>query len=172
MPYTDLDSIHNPTAGTRPPAAWGAAVNDNFDEIYDETLAKFGAWTNYTPSLVQGVTVNKTVGHARYLKIGRMVIVRLYLQITSSGTAANVIHVGLPPFLSTANNIPDGNWYFYDASSTNNYTGAAHCTSATTAGGILHGSPVVLGQTNGVGVPNQLVSGDVLAMRLTYESTT
>lgn len=33
--FVDLNTIHVPTANTRPPAAWGAQVNDNFAFVED-----------------------------------------------------------------------------------------------------------------------------------------
>ncbi len=140
--------------------------------IGDQPVAG-AAWTSYTPSLTQSVTVTKTVTYARYLKIGRMVTVEVYLLPTSSGTANQIIQIGLP-FNAVQASIPGGNWYWYDASANVNFCGTAIVTAATTMGGLVHGTGALVGQTNGATpvVPNQVASGDALLWTMTYEATT
>ncbi|MCC6434442.1 MAG: hypothetical protein IT196_05375 [Acidimicrobiales bacterium] len=169
MAYSDLDSIHVPTAGQRPPASWGAQVNANFDAVYDDVLAKLGQWTNYTPTVLQSVAVSKTVSYARYLKLGRLVVVQCYLVITSSGTANNALTVSLPVTAAQAS-VPGGGFYWYDASAGLNYGTIGIPLSTTTVGGLLSGSAAVAGQTNAVGWPNQVASGDSLLISMTYEA--
>jgi hypothetical protein len=96
MAYVDLDSIHVPSAGNRPPASWGAQVNENFDVLYDEYLAKLGVWTSWTPTVTQAGSITKTVTYARYIKLGRLVIAQAYLAITGAGSSATAVTVSLP----------------------------------------------------------------------------
>lgn len=37
--YTELNTIHNPTTGTSPPASWGDGVRDNCDALFNPPLA-------------------------------------------------------------------------------------------------------------------------------------
>jgi hypothetical protein len=61
------------------------------------TLNTIGAaWVDYTPTLTQGVAVTKTIGHARYCQIQKLIVVELFLVCTSAGTAGASVLVGLP----------------------------------------------------------------------------
>lgn len=126
-----------------------------------------GQWTGYTPTVTQGVTVSKSVTYARYMKVGRKVTVQVYLAITSSGTAGSAINVSLP-FNAAQVSLPGGAWYWAKASNGVNYNGIGIVTAAGTMGGIINGTGLILGQYT----PNQLLSGDLLLMSLTYEATT
>lgn len=169
MAYTDLSTLHTPTAGTRPPASWGAAVNGNFDDYYTNFGSKVGAWTSYTPVVTQSVAVSKTVSYARYIKYGRLVVVQCYLVITSSGTTNNPLTISLPVTAAQAS-VPGGGFYWYDASAGLNYGTIGIPYTTTTVTGLLSGAAVVAGQTNAIGWPNQVASGDSILMSMTYES--
>ncbi len=169
MSYVDLDTIHNPTAGTRPPASWGAGVNDNFDFIYDEVLAKLGQWTDVpTPVLTQSVTVNKTVTYCRYNKIGRKVTYEWDLAVTSSGTANNSIFIGLPVTAASTNKFC-GRFGWYNASVF--HFCDAYVATTTTLTGIWDTLATGPGLTT-AGRPNQLLNTHVLRGFLIYESAT
>lgn len=166
--YVDLDTIHVPSSGNRPPASWGAQVNHNFDFTYDEVLAKLGAWTSYTPSLQQSGSVTKTVSYAKYLKLGRTVIVNVQLAVTGSGTGANAILIGLPHLAAYATNMPCGSGYVYDA--TAGFYGGIALLSDTSRVSIL---PATSAAGNILGLANMtaaLVSGDIVAASFHYES--
>lgn len=166
MAYQDLDSIHVPSAGQRPPAAWGTQVNANFDEIYTQLLAKLGAWTSYTPTLTQSATIGKTVTYARYVKLGRLVIAQGVLVATSSGSSNNIIQIGIPvPAVQTL--IPVGQLWW--VASGVYYPVAAALGTSTTFVGLIPATSLNLGQTF-AGYDNQVASGDTLAYSVVYES--
>lgn len=169
MAYADLDGIHVPTAGNRPPASWGAQVNANFDHYYDNFGAKAGQWTSFTPTLTQSATPTKTVVYARYIKLGRLVIAQVYLNVTSSGTGANNVIVGLPVTAAQAS-LPAGSLYIYDASVGVNYIATATLASTTTIFGVRgDGSAGVLGSS---GFTAALANGDSVLYNVQYESAT
>jgi hypothetical protein len=80
------------------------------------TLNTIGAaWVDYTPTLVQGVTVTKTVVQARYCQFQKTIIGQVVLNATSAGTAATLVAIGLPIAVRTGNPLM-GSGYIYDAS--------------------------------------------------------
>lgn len=167
MAYADLDSIHIPAAGNRPPAGWGLQVNANFDAVYDDVLSKLGAWTSYTPTLTQAGTVTKTVTYARYIKLGRMVTVQAYLVVTGSGSSATLIEVTLP-FTAAQSGIVVGNFYIYDAAPTPvNRLGAAVLSTTGKVAGILDNQAGYMGAA---GFTAALASSDSVLFNATYES--
>ena len=167
MSFSDLDSIHVPAAGNRAPASWGQQVNANFDYIYDEVLAKLGAWTSYTPSLQQGGNVSKTVTYARYFKLGRFVTAEVSLAVTGSGTSSTAVEVGLPVTAATSNIIV-GTFYLSDVSTSTVHLGAAVLANTGEVAGIGTGT-----NGNPFGVATftaALASGDAVFMAVTYEA--
>lgn len=169
MTFVDLDTIHTPSAGQRPPAAWGAQVNENFDYLNTEVLAKLGIWTSYTPSLVQSGTVTKTVTYGRYIKLGRLVIFQVLLAVTGSGSSATKVTVALPATAAQAGNMEVGVGSIYDASATTAYGGRVVLDTTGTAAM----SPVAGGSYLGVATFTQaLASGDSVSMLGVYESAT
>jgi len=175
VPYTDLDSVHVPSAGNRPPASWGTTVNANFDQVYDDVLAKLGIWTAYTPVLTQSGAVTKTVTYARYFKLGRLVTVSMVLAVTATGggVSNNTITVSLPFTAVQAANMTVGTGHIYNASGggaashparmvLNTTTTAAFQATYNTAGGFLGGTTFT----------EVLVNTDSIDCTFTYESTT
>lgn len=116
MAYSDLDAIHIPSAGNRPPASWGVQVNANFDAVYDDVLAKLGVWSTYTPTWTQSATITKTVVRNEYIKLGRFASGVVQLSATSAGTANGQIKVTTPVTAKWASNQPIGSGYFYNGS--------------------------------------------------------
>lgn len=74
------------------------------------------AWVDYTPTLTQGVTVNKTISYARYCQIQKTVIVQVYLVATSAGTAATEVVIGLPITATGTTGRTNGTGFIFDAS--------------------------------------------------------
>lgn len=166
MAYSDLDSIHVPAAGNRAPASWGLQVNANFDAIYDDVLAKLGQWTPYTPSLQQGGNVSKTVTYAQYIKLGRLVIAEIYLQVTGSGSSSTAIEVGLP--VTAAQSIMStGTFRVYDASVPTNRTGIAVLANTGEVSGLMDNVTNYMGAA---GFTAALASGDSVIVNVTYEA--
>lgn len=166
MSYVDLDSLHVPAAGNRAPASWGLQVNANFDAIYDEVLAKLGAWTSYTPSLQQGGNVSKTVTYARYIKLGRLVIAEVYLQVTGSGSSSTAIEVGLP-VTAAQSIVSTGTFRVFDASVPTNRTGIAVLANTGEVSGLMDNVTNYMGAA---GFTAALASGDSVIVNVTYEA--
>lgn len=123
------------------------------------------AWTAYTPTLTQSVTVTKTVEYARYTKVGRLTIVQLSLAVTGAGTAANAVVVGMP--FDTVNFRCVGTGGIFDSSAGLWYTGMANRSGAATFN--IQGSGV--GSAFGSATfTAALASGDVVTADLTFEA--
>lgn len=88
-------------------------------------ITGLGAWTSYTPTLVQSGAVTKTVAGGAYIKIGRLVIARINLAVTGSGTAANEVRIGLPVAAVAAGAQPCGAGFIFDSSTGLAYKGLA-----------------------------------------------
>lgn len=183
MAYVDLNTIHNPATGTSPPASWGDAVRDNFEHF--NSLLNLGQWTTPTvPTITQGVAVNKTVSHTRYVKLGRLVIGRYSFNITSSGTSANPIFVTTPVTAAFAGNIPVGSGWHFSSTAARNMPLIAALNATTTfafitsavADGAFYGQaanlpvPVIGGATGSMAT--QLLNGHSLLLQFAYESAT
>lgn len=166
MAYADLDSIHTPAAGNRAPASWGLQVNANFDAIYTDVLAKLTTWTSYTPSLQQGGNVSKTVTYARYIKLGRLVIAEIYLQVTGSGSSSTAIEVGLPA-TAAQSIVSAGTFRVYDASVPTNRTGIAVLANTGEVSGLMDNVTDYMGAA---GFTAALASGDSVIVNVTYEA--
>lgn len=167
MAYTDLSTLHSPTAGTRPPASWGAAVNDNFADYYDNFGSKVGAWTSYTPTLTQSATITKTTTYARYIKYGRLVIAQGVLVATSNGTANNAIQIGLPT-TAAQTLVPVGQLWWI--ASGVYYPVVAALGTTSTFVGLIPATGLNLGQTS-AGYDNQVATGDTITFSVQYEAT-
>lgn len=128
------------------------------------------AWTDYTPTLTQGVTVTKTVNYARYMKVGRMVTVQGFLTVTGAGTAGQPIIIGLP-FTAVYNSLPQevGTGTVFDSSASQAWKGQGILQSATTVYFRASGSSgSVLGT---VDMSAGLAVGDQVSFTAAYEAT-
>ena len=78
------------------------------------------AWVSYTPTLAQGASTNisKTVTQAKYMRVGTLLFVNMYLAITGTGTANNAITVSIPSGMTMVGNqfFLAGNGQYNDAS--------------------------------------------------------
>ncbi len=128
MAYVDLNTIHNPSTGVSPPASWGDQVRDNF-EFFNSSLS-LGSPTSGTPTLIQSVTVAKTVTFYRWFTFGKLVILLFDLAITGSGTSGNAITMGLPVVANTTSAV-QGNFTYQDFASTF-YVGGVYPATAST----------------------------------------
>ena len=81
-----------------------------------------GTWTAYTPTVLQSGAVTVTVGNARYIKVGKLVVVQGLLVVTGTGTASNLIKITCPvtPYYATSL-MPCGTGTVYDSSTANVY---------------------------------------------------
>ena len=117
------------------PARLAVGTNDNFLQAASGQATGLqwgGAWSTWTPTLVQGVTVTATVAAARYIKIGKMITGQVLLVATSTGTANNNIKVSLPFAALTGNSfVITGGATIYDASTTLVYPGFSAVVDGT-----------------------------------------
>lgn len=127
------------------------------------------AWTSYTPVLTQSGAVTKTVDYAKYTRFGNLVVMRVLLTCTGSGTANNIVTVSTPLTASTASNIPCGTGYI---ATTSWFPGLAVMLTTTTIALIdttaATTSNLALGQT-GTAAAGQLLSTNKVGIFATYE---
>jgi hypothetical protein len=142
--------------------------NENVVDNMTALAPFFGAWTDYSPTWAQSATITHTKNHARFLQIGKLVMVSVRLTASSGGTATNVVSVTVPvnaarfgTFAST------GAASIYDTSTTTTYvcsasfdgTGAVRFLHDTSAGNYFGNSPNVA-----------IASGDILSFTIMYEA--
>ena len=163
MPYTDLNSIHDPATNTSPPAAWGDGVYTNFEWL-NPVLA------TYTPTLSQGASSNiaKTVNRADYMRVGLIVFVWVHLSPTASGTSGSAWTVTLPVTAATS---PGGHvigsaWIANTSVSPPNRVCGVSLVSTTTVNFVVDSENNYYGVT-----PNDAIaSGDGLLFHATYRA--
>jgi hypothetical protein len=128
-----------------------------------------GAWTSFTPTLVQSVAVTKTTVQASYMKIGRLCVVNYYLSVTGAGTAANVVQLGLPLASNSVAFAGVGSGMIFDSSVSTFYSGTAIIDTATT----VKFAPNAVGNYLGAGsFTAGLASGDIVSAFIAYQTTT
>jgi hypothetical protein len=123
-----------------------------------------GAWTSYTPTLTQNITVSKTVTRAVYCKIGRLVHVQIQLTVTSPGSSSNSILIGLPVNAATTG-IMCGTMTI-SSSGTSVYTHGPALVQSVSVFGMLS----TVGNIYGVNPTTALASGNVIQANLMYEA--
>jgi hypothetical protein len=132
------------------------------------TLNTIGAASvSYTPTLTQGVTVTKTIISAKYWQLNKLVIGTVNLSITSSGTTATAVQIGLPIAANASTQLIIGSYLVIGgASHYGNKVGSALIYSSTTIGGFVDG-----GTSNwfGVNPAFQLLNGDSVYATFAYE---
>ena len=128
------------------------------------TLASIGAVTvDYTPTLTQGVTVTKTVVQARYFQFQKFVQGQILMNVTSAGTAATAVAVGLP-ISARATNSMVAFGYIYDASANIIYNISGVATTGVTMQFYYQ-----TGNTFGVSPAVTLATSDQIAINFSYE---
>lgn len=96
-----------------------------------------GAWTSYTPTFTQSGNVTHTLTYAKYIQIGKLVVVNVRLEVTGTGTAGVRIEFSLPVAASTSSLTRIGSGCYYDSSTDIAYNGTMQLTSASTTVSIL-----------------------------------
>lgn len=129
-----------------------------------------GAWTSYTPTLTQSATVTKTVNHAQYFKIGRLVVGQVLLTVTGTGTASNAVVIGLP-VAAAVGTATFGSGYIGDTSAGLYFAGSLWPLSTTTVG-VLPGNAAGTAFLVGAGgsMSAALASGDTVQLNFMYQS--
>lgn len=142
-------------------------------EIRDALLAIFPlgppdvAWTAFTPTLSQAVTLTKTATYARYTRIGRQIHAQCLLSITSAGTAGNPVLVGLPVPAAVLHNGPAGAFLYQDTGVAL-YSGVAALTAGSNIAGQAHALGAYIGQAPSFAAANT----DLVGYDVTYEAAT
>lgn len=144
-------------------------------QIRDNENAAFplgvDAWTTFTPTLTQSVTVTKTVVYGKYQRIGRLIVAQVFLTVTGAGTAGQFIIVGLP-VAAVYNTQPQevGTGTVFDTSANQAWKGPAILQGASTVFFRATGaSTSVLGAAD---MTLGLAVGDNVSYSVMYESAT
>jgi hypothetical protein len=127
---------------------WNEQVRDNFNMF----SSFFSGWTSYTPTLAQGASTNisKTVNKCSYLKIGCLLYLNMYLDVTGAGSAGSDITVSVPSGITMS---PTNQFYltgqglYFDASTGTRYPGSPFQNTSTT----LSIRRTDIGTANGIG---------------------
>ncbi len=127
-------------------------------------------WTGYTPVLTQPGTVTATVTSARYSRSGALVVVSIYLTVTGTGTASNLVSVSLPVTAVGPAGIVVGSGFIFDASAALIYAGSASLGSTTTVAITLNASTGSPAGVPGSGFIAALASSDQIRIFATYEA--
>lgn len=99
MAYTDLDSIHTPTAGAVAPHTWGAAVNADFDDVDARTNISSAATANTgtTTSTTFTATLSGSPGTnpAVTVTTGTIAIIDIATSLNNSGANGTYLAVAV-----------------------------------------------------------------------------
>ena len=135
-----------------------------------DILSDMGAWTSYTPVIKGGATtVSATISYAKYVQIGKTVMLQVSAAITSAGAANGRITVSTPTTLNplVTSDFPStvGTMLIKD-SGTAFYNGAAFVFATGIIAGLGYGSV----DSMGVSAPAfTLASGDTGSISIMYE---
>lgn len=172
----DEDVTEIVTSSTRPTDPYeGQPIYETDTDSYKgyngttwEHALSLGAWTVYTPTLTQSITVSKTITEARYMRgPSRLIIVEFNLTATSAGTAGQNVLVGLPVAANGAVGTMVGPMLIYDANTTTRYHGDGELVSNITVGmGVSQASPSLFGASPAV----TLANGDIIRGIFSYEA--
>ena len=151
-------------------AAAAGAGDVNLLRLNASDKLEFGlTWTDWTPTVTQGVSVAATVDWARYCLIGKLALVQVHLSITGSGTATSPIGIdGQPAALYSARTgtyARIGGAFVLDASPVAHYEGSVMAPATTTWRIISHGST----GWHGTSPAQTLASGDVISFVAAFE---
>lgn len=159
-----LAGISDPFAGM---AVWVTTPGDRY--VYDGTdwePSGLGAWTAYTPTLTQAAPLTKTVLYAKFKQCGKTIKGQVALAITSAGTPASAIEVGLPVAAAFVGPLVIGSAQYTDASPAQAYIGAASLFTTTTLVIVTNLGTSALGVNPAV----TSASGDAVYATFTYET--
>lgn len=134
------------------------------------------AWTDYTPTLVQGSTTFTITDHySKYHRIGRTIIAVGAVTIASgTGQAANALTVSLPvnvTFLPVGVDLPAGRISVFDINSGETALGTAWISSASTIA-VGDGIWVTINPVEPFSTTDVRNVGDVIRWHIVYEAAT
>lgn len=124
-----------------------------------------GSWQSYTPTLGQGGAVAWDAGasRARYVQVGKMVVVYCSLKATGSGVAGQPITVSLP-VAAVAIGAGVGSFYNFDP-------GVAHRSGAAYLNATTYADFYRDGETDRFGIAGPTLGAtDVIGMSIVYEA--
>jgi hypothetical protein len=132
-------------------------------------LNAIGAWTTYTPAVVQSTAVTSTVNYASYMLINKLAVVNVDLTCTTSGTGSNLITVSLPVTASTSNARIVGSGIVFDASGTDVILTSVVQNTTTT---VRFATDATTSSTSGLGANPALTlaNSDVISFSIVYET--
>lgn len=136
----------------------------DFDTLFPGGI---GAWTSFTPTLVQGAAVGKTVAQASYMKIGRLVVANYYLSVSGAGTAGAVVQLGLPFTSGSVGFAGVGSGMIFDSSTGLFYNGHAVISTASTVQFAPNGVGNYLGAASFTAA---LAVNDIVSACISYQS--
>lgn len=130
-----------------------------------------GAWTSWTPVVVQSNTPTLTNNRSRYIQVGKMVFASANVTTTSSGTGNNRITMSLPVTAAFSDLGVVGSGIWYDTSDLKQYGAiVAILTTTTITFKATDGAWLedLGGQFNANA--NAVANGDNLTMHVVYEA--
>lgn len=129
-----------------------------------------GAWTSWTPTVTQSGSVTVTNTRSRYARYGRTIHWSIELNVTGSGSAANIISITLPVTAASATSTA-GSGVLVDLSAALKFGFIAEFQS-TTAFVMQCTDSSAAGRLGETGAPfaGGLASGDVIRASGTYEA--
>jgi len=131
-------------------------------------MGEGGAWTSWTPTVTQSVSVTVTNTRSRYARYGRTIHFSLELTVTGSGTAANAVVFSLPATAASSSGVI-GIGYIDDDSATARFAGRVALASTTTF--VLQPTSTdVRGSLGSATFTAGLASGDTIKISGTYEA--
>lgn len=149
--------------------SWNAATLTESD-INTYLMGEGGAWTSWTPVVVQSNTPALTVTRARYARYGRTIIGYAVVALTASGTSSNAITISVPTAMAT-NAFVQGDVDLYDTSAGFHYYGLPVRQSSTTLSFLRRVDGAAAGFLGSNGFTAALASGDTIAVAFTYEAS-
>ena len=115
-----------------------------------------GSLNTYTPQIDQGATTNitKTVNIAEWFQVGLLIVVRLDMVVSGTGTAGSSIIVSLPTIPVTASFCSIGGGLIYRNATGDRYQGQWEHTGGKIAMGITQTSAGTVGQVPSFALAN------------------
>jgi hypothetical protein len=158
-----------PTGVAKRIGMWAITVDTGTVYYCDHTLTwqiETMPWTTYTPTLTQPGAITKTATYARYQQSGKTVTVNFRLDVTGTGTSANLVLVGLPVAAAAATAII-GTGSIYDDSTGIRYVCQITGNTTTTCKFSIDGTS---SNAWGIAPAIALANQDAIIGSLTYEA--
>jgi len=148
--------------------AWDGIVLTESD-INTYLSGEGGAWTSWTPAVVQSGAVTTTNTRSRYGRWGRLIEYNFSVAVTGSGTGANAITVSLPATAAAAG-IVIGQGFMSDSSTGNFYPFLLYMDTTATCQLMRTSTDATAFTLGTVGFTDGLASGDGITGTGVYEA--